>query len=420
MINSEHEASVDIPARNSALASTSKPNRVLKKRNQIPDSISQNEDLKRAISVLPSNYNFEIFKTVWRVKSEEVRVVALQFPEGLLMYACIIADIIERFTGAKPMILGDVTYGACCVDDFTAAKLGAQFLVHYGHSCLVPVSTTSLKVLYVFVEIAFDPSHLAQLLPRHFQSDTRLALMGTVQFTAVAHQVLELVRTSLPRAFVPQEKPLSSGETLGCTSPPLPPCDALVFLADGRFHLESAMIRNPEVTAYRYDPYSKHLTIEGYDTDRMRATRWKAIEAARTARMWGVVLGTLGRQGSPEVFQRIRVLLEAAGRKAVPFLMAELLPAKLRAVPTIEAWVQVACPRLSIDWGEECDKPLLTPYELEVALGWASWQAVYPMDYYSADGGSWTSAWHKRSASTHVSSDSTSPVPLAQVPVPLS
>lgn len=27
-------------------------------------------------------------------------------------------------------------------------------------------------------------------------------------------------------------------------------------------------------------------------------------------------------------------------------------------------WVQVACPRLSIDWGEAFDKPLLTPYEV--------------------------------------------------------
>lgn len=43
---------------------------------------------------------------------------------------------INSFTGAEVMILGDVTYGACCIDDFTARALGAQLLVHYGHSCL--------------------------------------------------------------------------------------------------------------------------------------------------------------------------------------------------------------------------------------------------------------------------------------------
>jgi len=34
-------------------------------------------------------------------------------------------------------IMGDVTYGACCVDDFSAAALRCDFLLHYGHSCLV-------------------------------------------------------------------------------------------------------------------------------------------------------------------------------------------------------------------------------------------------------------------------------------------
>lgn len=37
---------------------------------------------------------------------------------------------------------------------------------------------------------------------------------------------------------VPQVKPLSPGEVLGCTSPVISDRDALVFVADGRFHLE--------------------------------------------------------------------------------------------------------------------------------------------------------------------------------------
>ena len=94
----------DGPVRNSALSQAvdgssggeSKPRRVirrvnggLKKRNVIPDSIIKNEALNRAISILPANYNFEIHKTVWRIQSENAKVVALQFPEGLLMYACV-------------------------------------------------------------------------------------------------------------------------------------------------------------------------------------------------------------------------------------------------------------------------------------------------------------------------------------------
>jgi diphthamide biosynthesis enzyme Dph1/Dph2-like protein len=68
--------------------------------------------------------------------------------------------------------------------------------------------------------------------------------------------------------------PTHAGETLGCTSPILPESDALVFVADGRFHLEAAMIQNPTVPAYRYDPYGKVLSAEGYDTALLKANRW--------------------------------------------------------------------------------------------------------------------------------------------------
>jgi hypothetical protein len=51
--------------------------------------------------VLPSNYNFEIHKTIWRLRECKASKVALQFPEGLLMYACVIADIIEKFALAE-------------------------------------------------------------------------------------------------------------------------------------------------------------------------------------------------------------------------------------------------------------------------------------------------------------------------------
>lgn len=57
---------------------------------------------------LPWNYNFEIRKTIWRVRQAGSKRVALQFPEGLLLYSCVISDIIERFTGADTIILGDV------------------------------------------------------------------------------------------------------------------------------------------------------------------------------------------------------------------------------------------------------------------------------------------------------------------------
>lgn len=69
---------------------------------------------------------------------------------------CSFADVEHCF------ILGDVTYGACCIDDFSAAALGADFLVHYGHSCLVPVDVTKVPCMYIFVDIKIDTDHLIE------------------------------------------------------------------------------------------------------------------------------------------------------------------------------------------------------------------------------------------------------------------
>lgn len=64
--------------------------------NQVPDEILNDPALKEAMSALPANYNFEIPKTIHHVRREGVKTVALQMPEGLMMYGCAIADIVER------------------------------------------------------------------------------------------------------------------------------------------------------------------------------------------------------------------------------------------------------------------------------------------------------------------------------------
>ncbi|KAG5192419.1 diphthamide biosynthesis protein 1 [Tribonema minus] len=377
-------------------------NRRPRQARRVPDSITNDPQLAVAMAALPANYNFEIPKTIWKIQElvREAAVgmpkVALQFPEGLLMYSCAIADILERFAGCECVVLGDVTYGACCIDDLTAKSLGCDMMVHYGHSCLVPVSATVIRCLYVFVEIAIDVDHLCECVKKTFAAGTEVALMGTIQFASAVHEARTRLAEHLPGTSVPQAKPLSPGEVLGCTSPAIDGKTALVFVADGRFHLESAMIQNPHMEHLRYDPYSKVLSREGYDTDKMRALRRAAIDRARGATAFGVILGTLGRQGNPHILDRLLSILTKHGKRHFVMLLSEIFPAKLAAVRGVDAWIQVACPRLSIDWGHFFDKPLLSPYEAEVCLGETDWRAVYPMDFYAKSGGSWSNGFTAR------------------------
>lgn len=143
-------------------------------------------------------------------------------------------------------------------------------------------------------------------------------------------------------------KPLSPGEILGCTSPRISEGGNIVYLGDGRFHLESVMIANPKLSAFRYDPYSKVFSQEYYDHDLMKSNRKDAIQAASEAHTWGLILSTLGRQGHPKVLNHLKLEAETAGKHVITVLLSEIFPHKLAMMTSVGAWVQVACPRYSI------------------------------------------------------------------------
>ncbi|KAL7551484.1 hypothetical protein ACHAWF_014694, partial [Thalassiosira exigua] len=442
--------------------------------NDLPAHIRNNTQLHHIINTtLPKDYEFEIPKTLWRIEKANATAIALQLPEGLLMYASTIGDILIKFAyrfqpptpqdgeGRKKdrpneikslSILGDVTYGACCIDDLSARALGCDLLVHYGHSCLVPLTCTVIPCLYIFVEIRVDVQHLVDCVKLTFLEEenerqtintreekegredcapTRIIealVMGTVQFrSAVVESSQRLnggdnesTSSSLEKiqfqAIVPQAKPLSPGEVLGCTAPSglaemnfeealsrsrrrqarkgqgeaVDACEkavngdavkerVMIFLADGRFHLEAAMISNPSLRALRYDPYSKTLTEERYEIVKMKKLRREAIISVRhilgisapvqrvdmvggmpnpsnhcaddiansvlqrqsfptehqpssdhctPKRLLtvGIILGTLGRQGNPAILSRIRSLLHSRGIRSMIILLSEIFP----------------------------------------------------------------------------------------------
>merc|ERR1719167_1255013 len=337
--------------------------------SKIDNNLSRSMVVNNLKQVLPDNYNLEIPKTIWRIRRDNFKRVALQLPEGLTLFATTISDIIEKFTDAETVIMADVTYGACCVDDFSAQALGCDLMVHYGHSCLVPVDKTSkIKMLYVFVDIKLDSLHFIETIKANLSVHEQLSLVSTIQFVATLQAAASELREAGYTVQIPQTKPLSPGEILGCTSPRMKGSKNLVYLGDGRFHIESAMIANPEINAFRYDPYSKVFSQEYYDHDLMKKYRKSAIEKAITADTWGLILGTLGRQGNPNILHHLKEKCEAKGKRVVTILLSEIFPQKLALMSEVGAWIQIACPRLSIDWGLAFPAPILSPYEAAVAL----------------------------------------------------
>lgn len=125
----------------------------------------------------------------------------------------------------------------------------------------------------------------------------------------------------------------------------------------------------------------------------MHSIRQSAIAQARSAATFGILLGTLGRQGNPAIVQRLQAALARQRKSCFVVLLSEILPSQLACMTNVDAWVQVACPRLSIDWGQylttDNKTPVLNPYEVLVAVGEQEYRSTYPMDYYSNAGGPW-------------------------------
>nr|MBE5724755.1 putative diphthamide biosynthesis protein 1 [Cucujiformia] len=234
----------------------------------------------------------------------------------------------------------------------TAKSLRVDLLVHYGHSCLIPVDQTQgIKVLYIFVDIKIDPLHFLETIKFNFPVTTKLGLVSTIQFLTTLQGVANNLKECGYEVSLPQSKPLSAGEILGCTAPLLRCADAIIYLGDGRFHLEAIMIANPELQAYRYDPYEKKFTREYYDQIQMKTIRKKCVDDSIIAGNFGIIMGTLGRQGNKRVVEHIRQRLKDSGKTTVVILLSEIFPQKLDLFPQLDAFVQIACPRLSIDWG---------------------------------------------------------------------
>ena len=85
--------------------------------------------------------------------------------------------------------------------------------------------------------------------------------MCVIQFNAAMSMAkAKLQEHGYHNIEIPQEKPRCKGETLGCTSAILEKSETkntVVFIADGRFQMEGAMIANPHLVFYKYNPDEK-------------------------------------------------------------------------------------------------------------------------------------------------------------------
>ncbi|KAI5189241.1 2-(3-amino-3-carboxypropyl)histidine synthase [Nematocida minor] len=344
---------------------------------------------------LPDNYKFELQKTIRQIERRKSKRVAIQFPEGIIHLSTIISDIIRSNTNVESVfILSDVVYGACCIDDVSAHLIDCDLLIHYGHSCLFEVTKSLIQVMYIFVEIQFDIAHCMKLVNKHINTDD-LSILGTIQYNSTIRKIKkEIEREKILKiadsksageteesssvCTIPRVQPLSPGEVLGCTSPKVS-TGAVLFISEGRFHLESLMIQNPGKVFYKYCPSSKAMTVETHNYDRFLEIRREIKKKSLDTPRYLIVFGTLGRQGSTGILEKIVEDLKKRKKSYYVVYLSEIDEVFVEALKDITV-IEIACPRIAIDWGSTFSIPIITPFEY-----FSRELKEYPMDYYAKE-----------------------------------
>jgi 2-(3-amino-3-carboxypropyl)histidine synthase len=314
-----------------------------------------------------------------RVKQEILRLgakrVLLQFPEGLKPEAPRLAKTVEK-TGALPIVSADPCYGACDLATEAAESLGADLIVHYGHAKLLrhgPIPT-----IYVEARATVNISEAVEKALPLLEKWRRIGLATTVQHV----QTLDVVREVLVRAakivIIGDAGRLSyPGQVIGCdysnAKSIVKDIEAFLFVGGGRFHALGVALSTSKPTIVA-DPYDNRAFSVDDEADRVLRQRWRSVEEAQKARNFGILIGLKPGQKNLEQALQIKRKLEEKGKNACMFAIREATSETLSEFPTIEAYVNTACPRLSIEDAQRFRVPVLSKNEALVIIGEVSWE----------------------------------------------
>jgi 2-(3-amino-3-carboxypropyl)histidine synthase len=306
------------------------------------------------------------------IQVRKARRVALQFPEGLKSQAMEAADEIERITRCVCIILGDPCYGACDLN--TSYQSFADVLVHFGHS-EIPSMRADENVLFVEVRLDYDITGILQSALDRL--GPRVGLVTTVQHVHQLKVLKEWLEGKGRMAIIGRgdRRVKNAGQVLGCNvtaaSSIKDQVDQFLYLGSGDFHpLAVSLATGKPVIVL--DPLMQEVRDVEQLKDRILRQRHGAISLASEARSFGIIISSKPGQQRKALADRLKAMILGKGRKAFLIVMDNVTPDQLMAFQ-LDAFVSTACPRLAIDDYLRYRKPMLTPIELEVALGLRDW-----------------------------------------------
>ncbi|KXJ86828.1 putative diphthamide synthesis protein-domain-containing protein [Microdochium bolleyi] len=288
-------------------------------------------------------------------------------------------------------ILADTSYSACCVDEIAAEHADADAVVHYGRACLSP--TSRLPVLHVFTRQALDHEDVARAVEKAFtdKEGDKIVIMADVMFQEHVPQVCELLRgrgyrniwaTEIvhePAAPIPNRRIVDEGSAIldGAAESGLrdhhvfhisvPPAALLMTLSS-----RLSSLRIHPTPSSPYSPSASATAAADVPdpsmTPRLLQRRYALVIRLATASVIGILVNTLSVRNYMDTIATLKAQIAAAGKKSYTIVVGKLNPAKLANFAEIDGWVVVGCWESGLVEQEGMWKPVITPFELGLAL----------------------------------------------------
>jgi diphthamide biosynthesis protein 2 len=282
----------------------------------------------------------------------------------------------ERDTEERLFILGDTSYGACCVDEVAAEHVDADVVVHYGRSCLSPPSR--LPVIYVFTERPLDLDvAVAKFKETYPDTDAKVILMADIPYSHhISPLHLRLVEASYtdvhatsiihdPSSPLPN-RTISQGVS---DSPDTLRDYALFHISDPPASLLLTLSsRVASIHIYPTDTTSPTASSADRSTSMSLRRRYALLTSLSTTPVFGILINTLSVKNYMHILSHVQRQITAAGKKYYTFVVGKVNAAKVANFSEVGGWVVIGCWESSLIESKEFWRPMITPWELGIAL----------------------------------------------------
>lgn len=331
-------------------------------------------------------YHLELKRVNEEIKNLNARRVLLQLPDGMRPFAYQIVKAITLSTGAHVFLSGDSCYGSCDLALSQAKELKVDLLVHYGHSEMF--RNYEVPTLYVHAEVDVDAVSLIDAAEQVIKNWNKVGVVSTIQHV---HQVGDIEKELEDRGFSVsvskgKGKTPFPGQILGCyfigAEEISGDVDGFLYIGGGSFHPIGLIMSTgkPVVVADPYDAKISKLSEE--DIMKIAKRRMASIEATKKAKNIGILVSSKPGQRNLEAALDLEQKFRRKERTAIIFYLNEIRSEHLNNFVEPEAFINTACPRISIDGVKGVNRPILTVNEALIVLGEKRWEELWGRGYF--------------------------------------